>query len=618
MVAVLFLVLSAMMIGNFWVLGLVPEIPAPQPIAYVAEPCGPDAMPDDLRDRLGQHAHERLVAINSQRTLKSTPVANRWSDATQTPFTLGAGTGRSLPEGMLEALCTQLGLEDGRALGQRILRRAEQSLRDPDDQIDGVPGLREQLRQRVLAGAESQLELMAGILVEAGPIAPRPRVVIRGQARQVATFVIGQEQATEREAATFSAWTDLVTEALKAQGLPVLRYAPRLEHGRYVERTDTLSRSVGVKSEWVEGWFDWGAWMKAAREGKDTEAEPFHELGRLQAIQLLNETGLVEVIFLGHGIEVGAEAWQEGQYQAFRIGPVSRGDEFQEVLNLRHSRRGLTLRYGACLDARAPFWAASCSNRQGGETRPDQSTTAVAFLLENGWYPDAASLEPFVFSSYRSLQAALLEAENPLEAAHAIRAAVKAQTERLAAPGELRAVLPMGPGAWLLRAGGSETPDLLLLPEQGWRPRRDDALRITLATSSWAQLDKLPGSDELSRGSRWDPCAEPADCADNIEAMLPQARRYADGGLPPGDASARYQVGGVLGRRWVEPLPDASHRFLRVSVLRAGGQSLEDYAYELTELGNSLHTAMSGAHARRRLQGFVLANNDGTLLTLPD
>lgn len=618
LVATLFVLLCGLILGNFWLLGWTPEEVEPEPVRFEATPCSEDCVPSPLAKRLGPEALERLTTLNDRRALDHTPSPNVYAGAPLVPFSLGEGDPGALPQGMFRDLCLELGLEDSRALEQRLMRRAEQSLRDPQGRLEGIPGLRERVRLQVLAGAQEQLAELGARIAESGPIAHRPRVVIRGQARQANTFVIGQEHAAEREAATFTAWADLVAESLEARGLPVLRFRPRLEHGRYVDRDDAFSRSVGVTREWVEGWFDWKPWLEAVARGEDPGTQPFHELGRLLAIQVLNEAALVEVVFLGHGVEVGREAWEDGRYQPFRVGAVTRGDEFQEVLNLRRSRNGLTLRYGACLDARAPFWAASCSNRQGGETRPDQSTTAVAFLLENGWYPDAASLDPFVFRSYRALQAALLEAQAPEDAAKAVRSAVLAQQSGLNAPGELRSVLALGGDAWLLRAGGSETPDLLLVTGPGWRPDRDDALRIVLATSAWVELEALPGSNELVPMADWDPCAEANSCASGLEALLPQARRYADAGLPPDDASARYQAGGFLHRHWIEPVPDASHRFVRIAVLRGEEQSVDAYAEELAEVHAVLREALAQARARRRIQGFVLAEPDGTPMAWPD
>jgi hypothetical protein len=284
------------------------------------------------------------------------------------------------------------------------------------------------------------------------------------------------------------------------------------------------------------------------------------------------------------------------------MGPVGIGDEHQEVLSLRSKRQGFTLRYGLTLDARAPFWAASCSNRQGGETRPDQSTAAVAFLLANGHYPDAASLDPFVFGVYRELQAALLETDGPEAAAQAVQAAVRSQALRLEAPGELRAVLTLGDDLWLLQAGGSETPDLLLIGDPAWRPSVDDALRITLATSSWKALESLPGSDELTRAGPWHPCDDSEGCRGELDGLLEQARRYGVAGLPPADDSTRYRVGSLFGKRWVEPDPDGTHRFLRLALLGDARGEVE----AMLELEDALREAFDQARARRRIQGWVI------------
>ncbi len=596
-VALLFVVLCGMVVGNFWILGWEPELPEPEPLRFEALPCDVDAVPDAIVERLGATALGQLQALNDQRASNQTRAVNPVSGARLVPTALGtfaAEAGPALPTAMLERLCAAAEVPDGEALGMRLVQRAEQSVRDPAERIGTQPWLRAHIRDQVLRGAAAQLEAIAATLVEAPPLGRRPVLVIRGQARQVSTWVIGHEHAAAREAATFDAWTTLTQEALGAE-----RFELALEPGRAMATDDPLSRSVGVSQTWVEGWFDWEAWFRAIERRESPAIQPFFELGRLQALQLLNEAGLVELVFLGHGIEVDAEAHADARHQPFAMGPVGRGDEHQEVLNLRAGRQGFTLRYGLTLDARAPFWAASCSNRQGGETRPDQSTTAVAFLLANGWYPDAASLDPFVFGSYRDLQAALLEAEDPMQAGQAIRAAVRAQVERLAAPGELRAILPLGQDLTLLRAGGSETPDLLLIGDPAWRPSVDDALRITLATSGWRMLRPLPGSGELVSDGPWDPCTESQDCLASLDALLPQARRYVQAGLPPADASARYQVGGLLRKRWVEPVPDATNRFLRIGLLDSADPSV------ILALDDALRHRFDQARARRRIQGWV-------------
>ena len=586
-----------MVVGNFWIMAWEPELTERQPPRFEAQPWE-GTVPSTLRARLGDDPLAELRALNAQRTLQQTVTPNALAGAELLPTALGfLGTseGPAMPGAMLERLCAAAGAEDGVALGMRLTRRAEQSLRDPEGEFSARPWLQLRLRDQALRGAAAQLEATAGILVAAPPLGRRPVVVIRGQARQVSTWVIGHEHAAAREAATFDAWTTLTQEVLGAE-----HFELELEPGRSMATDDPLSRSIGVTHIWVEGWFDWQEWFRAIEAGQRPDTQPFFELGRLQALQLLNEAGLVELVFLGHGIEVDAEAHSDARYQPFALGPVGRGDEHQEVLNLRKGRQGFTLRYGLTLDARAPFWAASCSNRQGGETRPDQSTTAVAFLVANGWYPDAASLDPFVFQAYRDLQVALLEAEDPLAAGGAIRAAVRAQTERLVAPGELRAILELGEDLYLLRAGGSETPDLLLIGDPGWRPSVEDALRITLATSSWRLLDTLPGSDKLVGAGPWDPCTSPSSCRASLDAMLLQAQRYTDAGLPPADANARYRVGGLLRKRWVEPIPDATNRFLRVGLLDAIEPA------RIVELEDALRASLDQARARRRIQGWVL------------
>jgi len=590
-----------MIVGNFWLLGWVPELEERKPASFEALPCDEDCVPRALATRLGPGALETLRTLNERRSLAQTLAPNGLSGAQALPTRLGslsAAEGPTLPPGLLDRLCAAAGVNDGVALGMRLMKRAEQSVRDPDDELVARSWLIPRIRDQALRGAAQQLEISARQLMEAPALGRRPVVVIRGQARQVSTYVIGHEYAAAREAASFDAWTELAAEALETQ-----RFEFTLQRGRVMATDDALSRSVGVSETWVEGWFDWPAWFEAIEAGEEPEARPFYELGRLQALQLLNEAGLVELVFLGHGVEVDAEAHSDARYQPFAMGPVGRGDEHQEVLNLRKGRQGFTLRYGLTLDARAPFWAASCSNRHGGETRPDQSTTAVAFLLANGWYPDAASLNPFVFGAYRALQAALLEAEDPRAAGEAVRGAVRGQAERLVAPGELRAVLPLGDEIYLLRAGGSETPDLLLIGAPTWRPSVDDVLRITLATSRWQALDMLPGSDKLVGDGPWDPCEDSDDCLDSLDDMLDQARRYAQAGLPPADATARYQVGHLLGKHWVEPLPDATNRFLRLGLLEPAEPD------ELLAIEDALRERLEQARARRRIQGWAIPAN---------
>ena len=599
--ALLFVLLCGMIVGNFWFLGWEPEPVERMPARFEALPCDEDCVPRALATRLGPGALETLRSFNDRRALDQTFTPNGLSGAQALPTRLGplsAAEGPALPPAMLERLCAAAGVDDSVALGMRLMKRSEQSVRDPDDEMVARSWLSPRVKDQALRGAAQQLELSARQLMQAPALGRRPVVVIRGQARQVSTYVIGHEHAAAREAATFDAWADLAADAL---GTP--RFELALERGRLMATDDALSRSVGVSETWVEGWFDWPAWFDAVESGEEPEARPFYELGRLQALQLLNEAGLVELVFLGHGVEVDAEAHNDARYQPFAMGPVGLGDEHQEVLNLRKGRKGFTLRYGLTLDARAPFWAASCSNRYGGETRPDQSTTAVAFLLANGWYPDAASLNPFVFGAYRALQAALLEAEDPKSAGEAVREAVRGQADRLVAPGELRAVLPLGDEIYLLRAGGAETPDLLLISDPTWRPSVDDVLRITLATSRWQVLDVLPGSDELMGDGPWDPCADSDDCCDTLDDMLDQARRYVQAGLAPADATARYRVGHLLNKQWVEPLPDATNRFLRLGLL----EPAEPEA--LLAIEDALRARLEQARARRRIQGWAIPAN---------
>ncbi len=598
-VALLFLVLCAVVVGNFFILGWEPELPEPEPVRYQAQ-AWRSPLPAALELTLGPGAEARLEDLAGRRSLAQTLQPNIHSGAGSSPTPLGSlppEEGPTLPAALVDRLCTAAGVEDPVALGMRIIQRAERCVRDPEDAMGQHPWLRARLRDQALRGAAAELERWAARLVAAPSMGRRPVVVIRGQARQVSTFVIGHEHAAEREAATFDAWADLAQEVLEAE-----RFELSVARGRYLEATDALSRSVGVERSWVEGWFDWEAWMKALEHGVEPEDRPFFELGRLQALQLLSEAGLVEIVFLGHGVEVDSEAWGDARYQPFAMGPVGMGDEHQEVLVLRSKRQGFSLRYGLTLDARAPFWAASCSNRQGGETRPDQSTAALAFLVANGHYPDAASLDPFVFGVYRQLQAALLEAEGPTDAAEAVKDAVREQAARLETPGELRAVLDLGGGLLLLRVGGSETPDLLLIPDATWRPTVDDALRITLATSSWRSLEPLPGSTELKPAGAWDPCAQPAKCQAWLEELLPQAQRFATAGRPPADDSTRYALRGLLGRSFVLPDPDASHRFIRLALLDASAQD----AATLQALEDALREAFEAARARRRVQGWVL------------
>ncbi len=596
-VALLFLLLCGMIVGNFWILGWTPEVPERAPAGFVANACDEGAIPKELRERLGPDALGTLQALASQRALASTVSVNPVSGAIPRPTTLGSLSeeeGPAISPELLIRLLVAAEAEDAVALGMRMTQRALAAVRDPDGELEARPWLRERIRDRTLRGAAAELERQAATLASLPPLGRRRVLVIRGQARQVSTFVIGHEHASAREAATFDAWADLAQEALGAE-----RFELALERGRNMAIDDPVGRSVGVTETWVEGWFDWPAWFEAVEADEEPEARPFHELGRLQAIQLLNEAGLIEVVFLGHGIEVDPESRNDGRYQPHAMGSVDIGDEHQEVLILRKGRRGFALRYGLTLDARAPFWAASCSNRHGGETRPDQSTTAVAFLLANGHYPDAASLDPFVFAAYRALQAALLEAEDPLEAGGAIRGAVRAQVQGLKAPGELRAVVAIGEDLWLLRTGGSETPDLLLIGDPSWRPSARDARLITMATSSWLEHDRLPGSNELTPGGPWHPCTDPGDCRDTLEDMHAQAMRYGVGGKPPGDATALYRVDRLLGDRWVKPLPDATNRFLRLASL----DPLEPE--ERMRIEDDLREAFEDARARRRIQGWA-------------
>ncbi len=604
-VALLFLLLCGMIVGNFWILGWEPTPPEPVPVRFEPEPCDGSCLPPSLAARAGPQALERLSALANRRALTETRSPNPLAGQPLKPTALGSlpkADGPQLPQAMLDRLCEAVEVEDGGALGQRLIRRAEQSVRDPEGELEARTWLRPHLRDQVLRGASWQLERTARALVEAPPIHRRPTVVIRGQARQVSTYVIGHEQAAEREAATFDAWAAIAEDVLAAE-----RFELDLERGRYLEVDDPLSRSVGVERTWVEGWFDWAGWFEDVQRGREPAGRPFFELGRLQALQLMNEAGLVEIVFLGHGIEVDSEAHGDGRYQPFAMAPVSIGDEHQEVLALRAKRDGFTLRYGLTLDARAPFWAASCSNRQGGETRPDQSTAALAFLVANGHYPDAASLDPFVFGVYRQLQAALLEAEGPQAAAQAVQAAVREEAGRFEAQGELRAVLTLGPSLWLLRVGGSESPDLLLIGDPAWEPSADDALRITLATSGWRRLEPLPGSGELQLTDPWDPCASPEACRDTLDDLLPQARRYASGGKPPADDSTPYRLRRLLKDRWVQPDPDASNRFLRLAWLEQG----EPDPDAMQAVEDALKDRFAEARARRRVQGWVLAMPEG-------
>jgi hypothetical protein len=597
-VALLFLLLCVMIVGNFWILGWEPEIPERGPVRFEARPADGSEIPPSLVQRLGPEALAVLRDLSDQRALANTAASNPIAGGVPQPTALGSletDEGPELPPELLSRLLRTAEVEDAVALGMRIAQRAEQSVRDPDGELDERPWLRGRLRDQALRGAAAELEHQAAALTAAPPLGRRRTLVIRGQARQVSTFVIGHEHASAREAATFDAWADLAQQALGAE-----RFELELERGRSMAIDDPVGRSVGVHETWVEGWFDWPGWFEELESGEEPEARPFYELGRLMAVQLLNEAGLIELVFLGHGIEVDKKAHEEGGYQPFAMGPVGRGDEHQEVLILRKARSGFALRYGLTLDARAPFWAASCSNRHGGETRPDQSTTAVAFLLANGHYPDAASLDPFVFGAYRALQAALLEAEDPRQAGEAVRDAVRGQAERLGAPGELRAVLELSDELWLLRSGGSETPDLLLIGDPLWRPDLADALRITLATSSWITLEPLPGSGELTPGDPWHPCAEPADCPDAIDDLLPQAERFVTAGVPPGDAALRYRLRQLLVDRWVKPRPDATHRFLRLASL----EPLE--LADRLRIEDELRAAFAEAGARRRLQGWVI------------
>jgi hypothetical protein len=598
-VALLFLLLCGMIVGNFWILGWEPEIPEPVPVAFEARPCDGSSIPRSLRERLGPDALATLQGLAARRALADAAVTNPIAGGIAQPTALGSlppDQGPRLPPELLQRLLAAAEVEDGRALGMRLADRAEQSVRDPDGELDQRPWLRAWLRDRALRGAAAELERQAAALAEAPALGRRQALVIRGQARQVSTFVIGHEHASAREAATFDAWAELAEQALAAE-----RFELDLERGRSMAIDDPVGRSVGVRETWVEGWFDWPGWFEAVEAGEEPPARPFYQLGRLMAVQLLNEAGLIEVVFLGHGIEVDKQALEEGRYQPFAIGSVGRGDEHQEVLILRKARSGFALRYGLTLEAQAPFWAASCSNRHGGETRPDQSTTALAFLLANGHYPDAASLDPFVFGAYRALQAALLEAEDPRRAGEAVREAVRGQVERMEAPGELRAALELKDALWLLRSGGSETPDLLLIGAPGWSPSLQDALRITLATSSWVTLEPLPGSGELSPGDPWHPCEGSNDCSRVLDELLPQAERFVIAGVPPGDAALRYRLRRLLTERWVKPRPDATHRFLRLASL----EPLEPA--ERLRIEDQLREAFDEAGARRRLQGWVFA-----------
>ncbi len=617
LVALLFLALCGMVVLNFWLLGWEPEPGERVQPSYHARPCAPGALPRELRERLGDDALPRLQTLNGQLRLTETFHLDLFAGAPLVAQRLVVGDQSlevRLPVGMLERLAATAGMEDGPALAALLLRRAQSAVRDPDDHLGRGGALRGRLQRQVLQGAFAELERHGALLAAGSPIGQRRRVVIRGQARQVASYVIGQDRAGERERASFEAWAGLLLEAFAAWDLPVERFELGLDHGGWVTRDDPFSRKVGLEREWVEGQFDLPAWVAAVEKGEDPTERPFHELGRLQALQLLSEAGLVEVLFLGHGEEVGEEALEEGRYQPFRLGAVTRGDEYQELLMLRRERRGMTVRYGACLDARAPFWAASCSNRHGGETRPDQSTAAVAFVLQNGWYPDAASLDRFVFGCYRALQSVLLEAPDSVEAEQGVRRVIMEQRARFEAPGELRAVLGLQAGVYLLRAGGGEAPDLLLLTDPGWLPDGDAALRLVLATSAWELLGELAGSSDLEPVGSWDPCAGTQDCGPRLDAMLAQARRFADGGVPPDDADARYLATSLWSRQHVRPDPDATNRFIRVALLRDEGQPLEAYLLEVDRIRDDLREALAGVQGRRRIQGFVLTEEDGTLM----
>jgi len=601
-VALLFFLLCGMIVGNFWLLGWEPPPPEPVVLRFQALPMEADGIPRPLQERLGPEPLAQLAAIAETRAIAETVALNPISGGSPAPTALGELRGDerpSLSPALVTRLCAWAEVEDGVALGTRMVHLAEQMVRNADSELGQRPWLRERLRHQVLLGAASELERWDARLVADPPVGPRRTVVIRGQARQVSTFVIGHEHASAREAATFDAWADLTQEALGAE-----RFELGLERGRMMPTDDPLSRSVGVSETWVEGWFDWPGWLATVEAGEEPEARPFYELGRLQALQLLNAAGLIELVFLGHGIEVKKELAGDGRYQRFAVNPSWHGDEHQEVLILRKERGGFSLTYGLTISGRAPFWAASCSNRHGGETRPDQSTTAVAFLLANGYYPDAASLDPFVFAAFRALQAALLEAEAPLQAGDAIEAAVRSQVERLTAPGELRGVLSLGPELWLLQVGGQETPDVLLIGDLEWSFSDQDAHRITLASSSWRELEPLPGSRELTLGPPWHPCADADDCPDALDDLLAQAKRFRSGGLPSGDATARYRLKHLIGETWVEPQPDATNRFLRLATL----EPVE--IRQMVALEDSLRAALETARVRKRIQGWVLTDDD--------
>ncbi|MFH1463389.1 MAG: hypothetical protein ABIO70_03285 [Pseudomonadota bacterium] len=599
--ATLFLAVCAAGLGAFELMGWTPDIPAPRPTGFVAAPCGPDAVPQPLQAAFGDDAFQKLQTLVAQNAMAETVALDPISGATPAPVTLGPDAPQAaLPPVLVQRLCAAARVPDAPALGERLVERAEQGLRDPDGELSAHPWLRGHLRAAVLQGATDELQGFAGPLAAAPPLGRRPLVVVRGQSRQVSAMVIGHDHAAEREAATFDAWAELVREALGAQ-----RFDLGLRHGRHMVQRDPLTGATRDDPEWVEGWFDWEAWFEAMEQGRPAEDLPFYAQGRLLALSILNQAGLVEIVFLGHGIEVDPKAAADGRYQPFALGPVQAGDEHQEVLNLRAERRGFTLRYGLTLDARAPFWAASCSNRQGGETRPEQSTAAIAFLLANGWYPDATSLEPFVFGLYKQLQAGLLEAADAPAAGAVVRATALEQRARFEAPGDLRAILPLGDGLYLLRAGCSETPDLLLITDPAWRPDADDALRLALATSAWRHLVPIPASHAFETGNVWDPCADPGDCRDTLDELLPQARQVVANGPPPADRGARYRVGGLLRARWARPEPDASQRFLRLALVPTPSQAEPARFATLLAIEDTLRAAFAAVRARVRLQGWV-------------
>ncbi len=589
---------------NFWFMSQETEPVERVAFSFSRQDLDPGKLPPALQQRFGPDAGLVLARLNEQRRLQQTSWLNPYSGARlrRAAFTLlGQERILALPSGMLVQLCRAVDVGGTEALFALLLDKAMAAIRDPRRRL-AQDELRAHVQAEILEGARQRLESV-GAQLDSAPLAgPRPRLLLRGQSHR---YAVSAKGVSEWERASFHAWTGLVAEHFAAQGVPCVEHEFALQHGKLVERTDSLSRSLGLERSWVEGWYDFEAHFRALAQGEQPQDRPFWELGQLYAWNLLNQAGLVEVVFLGHGIDLRARDLAEERWAPFKLLPLAIGDEVQEILTLGHHRERFSIRYGICMAARTPFVAVSCSNKLGDTVEPEDNASFVSFLLENGWYPDPESMERFSFRMFKALQAGLRGLQDDQQMERVVAQLVRDGQPWFSAPGEIRRAVQLQEEVFLLRAGGAETPDLLLITEVRGPLERQLALRLQCATMSWRLLEQTEAG--LEPGAPYEPCPR-ADCDEALQQLAAQAREHAQLGKDPWSPSRVYQLRRGLRRRLLAPAPNAANRFLRLALLRGEEQPIQEFLRQAL--------ALQQAFSAARLQGLILAEQNGALMDL--